>query len=74
MTKNDLPLELINKILMMVTPVYPFINELKTTRFIRTCCDCEGCTEKNYFGCYYYIFNYRLKPTEQIMLLQTIEI
>lgn len=50
---------------------------LKTTKFIRANCDCEGCTEKHYFGCYEYkidesgyeLFNYRHKPTSNIITL-----
>ena len=42
---DTLPDELTNKIIMMSIPTYSFMNELKTTRFVRTCCDCEGCTD-----------------------------
>ena len=67
---TTIPDELTNKIIMMAIPTYPFMDELKTTRFVRTCCDCEGCTEKHYYGCYYYDdFNYRLKPTNSILIL-----
>ena len=46
------------------------LNELKTTRFVRSHCDCEGCTEKHYYRCYYFSeFNYRLKPTKQVLEL-----
>jgi len=69
---NTLPDELTNKIIMMSIPTYSFMDELKTTRIIRTVCNCEGCTEKHYYGCYYCDFNYRLKPTEQIMTLNSV--
>ena len=70
MNLNTLPDELTNKIIMMAIPTYSFMDELKTTRFVRTCCDCEGCTEKPYYGCYHYTdFNYRLKPTNSILTL-----
>ena len=69
-TVNTLPDELTNKIIMMTIPTYAFMDELKTTRFVRWGCDCEGCTEKHYYGCYYYRdFNYRLKPTNSILVL-----
>ena len=46
------------------------LNQLKTTRFVRTHCDCEGCNGKHYYGCYYFSeFNYRLKPTKQVLEL-----
>ena len=49
------------------------LNELKTTRFVRTQCDCEGCTEKHYYGCYYFKeFNYSRKPTNKIMELLSV--
>ena len=67
-----LPGELTNKIIMMAIPAYPFMDELKTTRFVRNCCDCEGCTEKQHYGCYYYDFNFRLKPTKSILTLSGI--
>ena len=67
---SNIPEDLINKMIMMSVPTYPYMEELKTTRFIRIGCDCEGCTEKQYYGCYFYRdFNYRLKPTEAIMTL-----
>ena len=69
---NTLPDELTNKIIMMSIPTYSFMDELKTTRIIRTVCNCEGCTEKHYYGCYYSDFNYRLKPTKQIMTLNSV--
>jgi hypothetical protein len=70
---KTLPDELTNKIIMMAIPAYPFMDELKTTRFVRNCCDCEGCTEKQHYGCYYYDdFNYRLKPTNSILTLSGI--
>ena len=70
---NILPDEITNKIIMMSIPTYSFMDELKTTRFVRTCCDCEGCTEKPYYGCYYYDdFNYRRKPTNSIITLLSI--
>ena len=69
-TLNTLPDELTNKIIMMTIPTYAFMDELKTTRFVRWGCDCEGCTEKHYYGCYYYRdFNYRLKPTDSVIVL-----
>ena len=70
-TKTLLPDELIHKIIMYSVPDYPFLNELKTTRFIRGGCDCEGCEWKHHLGCYHYKdFNYRGKPTEQILILK----
>ena len=70
---KTVPDDLINKIIMMAIPEYPFLNELKTTRFVRTHCDCEGCTEKHYYGCYYFReFNYRLKPTKQVLELWSV--
>ena len=74
MNLKTLPDELTNKIIMLTIPAYSFMDELKTTRFIRTCCDCEGCTEKHYYGCYYYDFNFRLKPTKSILTLSGISI
>ena len=72
-TFNALPDELTNKIIMMTIPKYAFMEELKTTRFVRWGCDCEGCTEKHYYGCYYYCdFNYRLKPTNSILTLLSV--
>ena len=69
-TLNTLPDELTNKIIMMAIPTYAFMDELKTTRFVRWGCDCEGCTHKHYYGCYYYRdFNYRLKPTNSVIVL-----
>ena len=72
MNLKTLPVELTNKIIMMAIPAYPFMDELKTIRFVCNCCDCEGCTEKHYYGCYYYDdFNYRMKPTKSILTLST---
>ena len=49
------------------------LSELTTTRFIRICCDCEGCTEKPHYGCYYFReFNYSRKPTKKIMELLSV--
>ena len=69
---NSLPDEITNKIMMMSIPTYSFMDELKTTRFVRTCCDCEGCTQKHYYGCYCYDFNYPKKPTNSILTLQSV--
>ena len=44
---KTLPDELTNKIIMMAIPAYSFMDELKTTRFVRNCCDCESCTKNN---------------------------
>ncbi len=72
MNLQTLPDELTNKIIMMSIPTYPFMDELKTTRFVRNCCDCEGCVKKHHYGCYYYDnFNYTMKPTIWILRLST---
>ena len=49
--------DIINKIIMYSIPKYPYLEELKTSRFIREYCNCEGCQYKNHFGCYEYEFN-----------------
>ena len=53
----NLPEEIINKIIMKSVPTYPYLEELKNTRFIRGDCDCEGCEYKHGYGCYDFIFN-----------------
>ena len=54
---SNLPDDLINKIIMCSIPHYPFLEELKLTRFIRGDCDCEGCEYKHHYGCYDFLFN-----------------
>jgi len=53
----NLPDDIINKIIMCSIPHYPFLEELKLTRFIREGCDCEGCEYKPHYGCYDFLFN-----------------
>jgi hypothetical protein len=52
-----LPNEIVNKIVMINRPIYPYITELETTRFVRYGCECEGCTQKHRYGCYEFEFN-----------------
>ena len=54
---TQLPDDIINKIIMYSIPHYPFLEDLKLTRFIRNNCDCEGCEHKHSYGCYDFIFN-----------------
>ena len=49
--------DIINKIIMYSIPKYPYLEELKTSRFIRIWCRCEGCRYKQHYGCYEYEFN-----------------
>ena len=53
----NLPDDITNKIIMYSIPKYSYLEELKTTRFIRNKCKCEGCRYKQHFGCYEYEFN-----------------
>ena len=53
----NLPDDITNKIIMYSIPKYPYLEALKKTRFIRTYCECEGCTEKHRYGCYEFEFN-----------------
>ena len=54
---GNLPEEIINKIIMESIPTYPYLEELKNTRFIRVDCDCEGCEYKHWYGCCDFEFN-----------------
>ena len=53
----NLPDDITNKIIMYSIPKYPYLEELKTSRFIREYCNCEGCQYKQHYGCYQYEFN-----------------
>jgi hypothetical protein len=70
-----LPLELVNSIIMMSIPCYPFLVELQTLKFIRYGCSCEGCSIYWCHGCYHFSeFNNRDKKMTQILELSTVEL
>lgn len=70
---EGLPKELQEKIFMYSLPSYPYLRQLKETRFYRSKCDCEGCNFKHYYGCYYFeTFNYRHKLYRNILKLNSV--
>jgi len=48
---ENLPLELVNKIIMMSIPDYPYMWELKHTRVIVNDCKCPSCFSCSNFNC-----------------------
>ena len=54
---TQLPDDIINKIIMYSIPHYPFLEDLKYTRFIRNNCDCDNCDHRHWYGCSDFIFN-----------------
>ena len=48
---DKIPIELVNKIIMMQIPYYPYLWELQLTRVIVFDCNCASCCSYHNFAC-----------------------